>query len=157
MKVARRDFVVVSCGKYLWALDGTSKEWEALHSVEFYDVKKIDWKMSIPMITKRYSHSAVAFRNKIYVLGGKNKTSLDSAETFDTLTKQWTSIKSMNVPRRLFAAAVSGENIYCFGGLGKNKMLDSAESFNMITGVWKRERNFPQRADCFAAVTLYRS
>ena len=108
------------------------------------------------MIERRCSHSAVAHLNKIYLIGGRNETSkLNSAEVFDTVTQQFSSMKSMEVPRSWFAATISSEKIYCFGGKNYRGYLDSVESFNLITEEWKKEKNLPEKKSCLAAVTVY--
>merc|ERR1739838_1061913 len=125
MNVARKWFVVVSCNEKLWVFGGENDEGEYLNSTEFYDEKKDKWTMSTPMNEKRCRHSAVAFRDKIYILGGWNKTSvLNTAEVFDTVTQQFTFISPMSTPRHLFAAAITGEKLFCFGGYNLGKHLD---------------------------------
>merc|ERR1739838_294614 len=171
MNVSRGRFVVVSCNEKLWVFGGWNDEGEHFNSTEFYDEKKDKWTMSTPMNEKRREHSAVAFLDKIYILGGRNGTSytLNTAEVFDTVTQQFTFISPMSTPRRTFAASITGEKIFCFGGYkGKflfsveifyylyngNVGLDSVESFNVITGEWKSEKNLSQRNQGLAAVTI---
>merc|ERR1739838_1260373 len=117
MNVARESFVVVSCGEKIWSFGGLSDKGEHLNSNEFYDEKKDKWTMSSPMNEKRSEHSAVAFRDKIYILGGSNGTSvLNTAEVFDTVTQQFTFVSPMPTPRGTFAAVITGVKINCFGG-----------------------------------------
>ena len=146
MNVGRVDFVVVSCGNYVWAFGGRNVEKEVLNSSEFYDEIKNKWTITIPMIEGRCSHSAVDHLNIIYFIGGRNETSkLQSAEVFDTITQQFSLMKSMEVPRSLFAATISGEKIYCFGGRNDRGFLDSVKSFNFITEEWKTEKTFSEK------------
>ena len=150
MNAPRSHFVAVSSGDFIWAFGGLHD-----NSTEFYDEKKDVWTMTTPMIEERHSHSAVAFRHNIYVLGGWNGFYLNTAEIFDTLTHQFSSMQSMEIPRMDFAATVNGNYIYCLGGFYPNGYADSVESFNMITGEWKNEENLPQRKQNLAAVTVY--
>ena len=79
------------------------------------------------MVAKRYSHSAVAFRDNIFIIGGvdNNGQYLSSGEVLDNTTMKVSSIKWMNNPRQLFAIAISGKFIFCFGGYNlKYKFLD---------------------------------
>ena len=110
--------------------------------------------VSTPMLEKRCYHSAVAFREKIYVLGGRNLEvgRLRTAEVFDTKTKQFSSIKPMQAPRSWFAAAIADHKIYCFGGLGS---LDQVESFNLYSEEWKEEETENEFFVSVSAVTLY--
>ena len=155
MNDQRRSFAVVSCGEYIWAFGGRDPKDEALDSIEFYDERNDLWTLSFPMFSERFDHSAVAFRNNVYLLGGKNgQTSLNSIEVFDTVAEQITCIRPLKFPRSYFGAAISGEKIYCFGGF-TNGYLDSVESFNMITWERKKEKKLPQKVTCLAAATAY--
>ena len=157
MNVARDMFEVVSCGEMIWAFGGENDKGEYLNSTEFYDEKEDKWTVSSLMNEKRSQHSAVAFRDNIYILGGMNKTSyLNTAEVFDTEMQQFTIVSSMLTPRRMFAAAITGEEIYCFGGYN-GQVVDLVESFNMINGEWKPEKNLSQKNSGLAAVTIYES
>ena len=123
-----------------------------LNSVEYYDDVADKWTLSTPMIAKRYEHSAVAFREKIYVLGGINSEDgyLRTAEVFDTELEQFSAIKSMNVPRLVFAAAISEHKLYCFGGPD----CKSVESLDLYNGEWKNEEDIAQYGPT-TAVAVY--
>ena len=109
--------------------------------------------MTAQMIEKRCSHSAVVHLNKIYLIGGKNETSiLNSAEVFDIDTQQFSLMKSMEVPRCSFAATIIGEKIYCFDG---DRFRSYVEWFNLITEEWKTEKKISKLPFCFGAVNMY--
>ena len=69
MNEARLDFQVVSCGKYVWAIGGQNKR-GVLNTTEYYDDIIDKWTKSTPMIQKRLRHSAVTFRENVYLIGG---------------------------------------------------------------------------------------
>ena len=60
----------------------------------------------------------------------------------------------MEFPRAYFAATISGENIYCFGGWDRG-LLYSVESLNVISRERKRERSLPDKIDDLNTVTTY--
>ena len=60
---------VVSCGKFIWELGGWG-EGEILNSTKYYFDVTDKWTKSIPMLDKIAGHSAVAFRDHIYIIGG---------------------------------------------------------------------------------------
>ena len=96
MNVKRKNFLVVSCRNYIWAFGGRNAEGEVLNSSEFYDENKEKWTMTTLVIKRRFSHSAVANLNNIYLIGGKNETlTLNSAEVFNIVTQQFSLMKSM--------------------------------------------------------------
>ena len=153
MKEAREEFQIVSCGKFIWAIGGDSLD-GILRSTEYYDEVIDKWTLSTPMLEKRCDHSAVAFRDKIYVLGGYNWEvgRLRTAEVLDTKTKQFSFIKPMKTRRCRFAAAISDHKLYCFGGIGRFHQL---ESFNLYSEKWKKENTVDNFTVDISAVTLY--
>ena len=64
-------------------------------------------------------------------------------------------MKSMEIPRDFFAATISGDKIYCFGGRNDSGYLDSMESFNLITEERKAVKKLPVKEAGFTAVTVY--
>ena len=140
MNEARRNFQAVSCGNLIWAIGGrapfSSVKGKVLNSTEFYNDVTDKWTISTPMIESRHGHSAVAFREDIYVLGGGNNhvSRIRSAEKLDTTSEQWTAINSMKVPRNWFGAAISEHKLYCFGGNYGNKT--TVEYFDLYKEVW---------------------
>ena len=126
-----------------------------LDSSEFYDENKDMWTMSTPMIQRRSRHSAVAFRSNIYLSGcTEDQVKIITAVIFDTVTQQFTRIRSMRFSCCCFGATISYEKIYCFGGY-KNDIRDAVDSFNMVTREWKRETTLSQKLFGIAAVTAY--
>ena len=155
MNEARAGFQAVSCRKFIWAIGGWVRcglRLNGLNSVEYYDDVADKWTLSTPMISKRYGHSAVAFREKIYVLGGINSEDgyLRTAEVFDTELEQFSVIKSMSVPRSVFSAAISEHKLYCFG----SRDCKSVESSDLYTGEWKNEENMAHNRST-TAVAVY--
>ena len=163
MDVARRDFQLVSCEDFIWALGGRgynalSERYEVLNSTEFYDDIINRWIPSASMIEKRCGYGAIAFRKHILIIGGEgsNGESLASAEVLDTVFMQFSAIKSMSIPRQLFAVTIVGKFVYCFGGQNDDQedALSSIESYNLITNEWKTENNLPRKRSSFRAVTV---
>ena len=150
---ARKEFQIVSCGKFMWVIGGQC--WNGiLQSTEYYDEVIDKWTLSTPMLEKRKDHCAVAFREKIYVLGGFNREigRLRTAEVLDTKAKQFSHIKPLQAPRCWFAAAISDHKLYCFGGL---EGFDQLESFNLYSEEWESETTVDNFTGSISAVTLY--
>ena len=68
MNAERRCFPLVSCGKFLWAIGGGNNVHVALNTTEYFNNITNKWTNSSPMQQKRLSHSAVAFRETIFVI-----------------------------------------------------------------------------------------
>ena len=138
MNEARTDFQVVSLGKYIWAIGGEGQGGSVLNITEYYDDVTDKWTNSNPMIEKRHGHSAVAFREEIFVIGGEDGFGrLSSAEKLNTTTEQWTAISSMKVVRAFFGAAINENKLYCFGD---NVSIEAkVEYFDLYRGTWMEE------------------
>ena len=159
MNEARQVFRVVSCGSHIWAIGGKSCE-GVLASIEKYDLKMDTWEISTSLIEERWGHVAVACRDKIFVIGGDKddrETALNSAEVLDTATEQVSTIRPMKAARFRFAAAISGTNIFCFGGENDedDDAFDTVESYSFLTGDWKDEAPLPKRYRELHALTIY--
>jgi N-acetylneuraminic acid mutarotase len=101
------------------------------------------------MPTARHHLSSAVVDDKIYVIGGRDKTS-DLANTFNVNemynTKQdtWTVLEPMPSKRAGLAAvaAVDG-NIYVFGGEKRGGVFDNNEKYDTKTNKWTSEPPMP--------------
>jgi len=66
----------------------------------------------------RYRHAAVNFKNKLYLLGGRdiNDTVVKEVDVFDPVSNMWTSTTSWHNATSDLGAFVEGEYIYLAGG-----------------------------------------
>ena len=153
------NFQIVSCGKFIWAVGGWNNKSKHLNATEYYDDVIDKWTSSTQMLEKREGHSAVAFRNNIYIIGGYNldhKEGLRTAEVLDTKTTQFTALKPMTMLRYCFAAAISEHKLYCFGSQGPNEeWIMSMESFNLYSEEWENEEITHQLEEVSSAMTVY--
>ena len=158
MSEERVNFQIVSFGKFFWAIGGWNEN-ETLNSTEYYDDVTDHWTKSTPMLEKRAKHSAVAFREQIFIIGGVNAVhvgGLRTAEVLDTKTKQFTALKPMLKPRYFVPTAINEHKLYCFGGEGPDEeSIKSIESFNLYSGEWEKEENMNEFDHGYSAVTVY--
>ena len=154
MNEARLEFQMVSCGKYIWVLGGKTLFGSVLNTTEYYDDVNDKWTMFNPMIEERYGHSAVAFREDVYVVGGHDGVKfLRSSEKLDTTNRQWTAISSMKIPRGFFGAAINEHKLYCFGGnLGRETKV---EYLNLYSGDWIEEGVISIESYFTSAITVF--
>jgi N-acetylneuraminic acid mutarotase len=98
------------------------EEW--LKSVAVYDIAAEAWSvLPAEMMVNRRRHAAAVHGSKIYVLGGGREgegyTPLRSVEVYDIAAGEWSMMSGeMQVARKMFAAAVHGDNMYAVGGHG---------------------------------------
>ncbi|XP_056633895.1 uncharacterized protein LOC130443346 [Diorhabda sublineata] len=122
---ARKNFGLVSCNQYLYAIGGQGNHYRALDSVERFDLEKNIWENVCSMKTARTGFGYTRYGHCIWVAGGltdKNSTIdiLDSIESYDYKSDQWTEIKySLRVPRCFFSLCVLSEKLYIIGGASK--------------------------------------
>ena len=72
---------------------------------------------------------------------------------FNTMTGQWSTLSSMNVPRAWPSAAVFENKIFLLGGFDGMSRLRSVEFYDPETDTWTFVSNMNvNRAGCAAAV-----
>uniref|UniRef100_UPI00358FAF81 kelch repeat and BTB domain-containing protein 8 isoform X2 n=1 Tax=Myxine glutinosa TaxID=7769 RepID=UPI00358FAF81 len=121
---ARISSQLVHCAGSLYALGGHVYEGDgrnALKSVEQYDGGEGSWQAVAPMPLPLEFHSAVAYKNKIYVLEGE--VFLSYSPTGDT----WSFLPPMSAPRFQSEMAVLGDWLYVVGGV----MMDGQRVLNV--------------------------
>ncbi len=70
LQVARGGFAAVVAKNYIFVLGGRNPADEVLASIEYFDLEKNTWNLSIDMKTPRELFSTVTFQDTIYVFGG---------------------------------------------------------------------------------------
>jgi N-acetylneuraminic acid mutarotase len=96
---------------------------------------------------KRTSHSAVIYKDKMYVFGGfSGDEYLNDLHEFDLEKETWTEITHLckgdiPAPRSRFCAAVHGDCMYILGGWNKVGYFSDFYMFNFVTRVWTNITN----------------
>ena len=120
----------------IYAIGGIDEEHEETNSIECYDSKDNSWTLLPHMTNARRSSTAVAYGNKIYVVGGFDATDdpqqiLNSVEVFDIETQEWAFGPSMSTPRSGVKAVVYRQKIFVMGGFDGEQRLRSVECLDM--------------------------
>uniref|UniRef100_A0A8C5MWP9 Kelch like family member 38 n=1 Tax=Leptobrachium leishanense TaxID=445787 RepID=A0A8C5MWP9_9ANUR len=76
------------------------------------------WRIGEPMLSPRYSHRSIAYKNYIFSIGGigEKQQILNSVERFDSITNAWEAKANMPVAVLHPAVAAKEQRIYLFGG-----------------------------------------
>jgi len=97
--------------------------------------------------TKRTSHAAVSYKDKMYIFGGfSGEEYLNDLHEFDFETETWMDITfqckgDIPAPRSRFCAAVHGDCMYILGGWNKIGYFSDFFMFNFVTQTWTNITN----------------
>ncbi|XP_066526614.1 kelch repeat and BTB domain-containing protein 8 [Hoplias malabaricus] len=132
--------LVHCCGK-LYALGGRVYEGDgrnALKSVECYDARDNCWTAVSPMPVAMEFHSAIEYKDRIYVLQG------EYFFCFDPRKDYWGHMAPMSVPRSQGLAALHRNNIYYIAGICRNHQRTfTVEVYDIEQNSWSRCRDLP--------------
>ena len=106
------------------------------------------------MRTKRSGCAAVSAYNKIYVLGGRNCSSLSSVEVYDITKKKWILRSTMKIKRSGGAATFVGGRIYVVGGFHDITDHSSCEVFHISSNTWSYFPDMQERRSGCQAVRI---
>jgi N-acetylneuraminic acid mutarotase len=166
MSIARSHCAAAALGPHVYTFGGGGPGFQALNTVECYDPAKEAWSSRAPMPTARSGIVAVAFQDRIYVMGGGFKRPdgtfqfLTAVEIYDPQTDSWT--KGPDLLRRhdAPAATVLGGRIYLMGGHSpdarEGPLTDPAfafsEVFDVVNGRWMELSPMPTPRFSLAAI-----
>ncbi|KAJ8967801.1 hypothetical protein NQ317_013589 [Molorchus minor] len=89
----RKNFGLVACNNCLYAIGGQGKHYDALNSVERYNIEERRWEEIAPMKYSRTGAACAKYRSHIWVAGGlsgksKKRILVDSIESCNYKTDQ---------------------------------------------------------------------
>ena len=131
---------VVELGGKVYCIGGFSNR------VDYFDHSTNQWTTVKPMNKVRLHACAVAYDNKIIVLGGSEWENFagplvnhQSIEVYDTESDEWTFGPRMTQPRELHKAIVLKNKIYAMGGYNGNTYVKSVETLDLLnpTAIWE--------------------
>jgi N-acetylneuraminic acid mutarotase len=160
-----QNLALVSCGDYLYQIGGTGLLDEANPSgsirstsaVNRYDPRTNTWTVMPPLPAPRSAHDAIAFEDKIYVVGGWDHTDdhandwHDSAlmlDTADGVDATWKSLPIPSFRRRGLAVAAWQNHIWAIGGKDDDGVIHrTVYYYDPQRGYWSEGPELPARAD----------
>lgn len=145
MPMARNHFGTAVLGTKIYAVGGQfghdgcleGKNVPLLHA---YDTETDTWTRlaDMPDVNSHFEPGIFTYNDKIYVIGGQDKTSEETWE-YDIATDSWTVRKDLRIPLRLIAAGarVYGDDLYVMLGgfkmVGNPRATVRAKSFDPLT------------------------
>ena len=148
---------VVELGGKVYCIGGSS------NIVEYFDPNTNQWTKVKPMIKERWHACAIAYDNKIFVLGGLGWDDLGdtivshhSIEIYDPELDEWTLGPRMTQPRQYHKAVVLNDRIYAIGGRNGNAFVKSVENLDLLNpnAIWKPTSEMLTQKYFFGATVL---
>lgn len=113
-----------------------------MNSAEFFDPETESWTILPNMISRRSGVSCVAYRDKIYAVGGFNGLSrIATAECFNPETDEWSSIREMYHPRSNFGLEVIDNFIIAAAGFNGIETISQIECYDLDADEWLEGTN----------------
>jgi N-acetylneuraminic acid mutarotase len=158
MPTARSNLAVAALDNKIYALGGNSGE----ERVEVFDPIQGGWRAaaSLPSPRTHLNGSAVAYKGKIYVLGGAEEWYVisDKNEVYDPGTDTWDILIPMPTPRQSVAAAAVAGKIFAIGGHGDYApfmlQLPLVEAYDPVSKTWERKADLPEPGFPVGAVVI---
>ncbi|ELT98333.1 hypothetical protein CAPTEDRAFT_192304 [Capitella teleta] len=117
-----------------------------------YDACDAQWNTLPPMSHARASHSSIHHNHHLYIVGGQDgQDSLNSVETLDMNTLQWSHLPPLPVGIQLCYLAIVSNSLFVLGGCNRGWSADVHE-FNITQQTWRSRSPMPERGDGGAAV-----
>ncbi|XP_018116976.1 kelch repeat and BTB domain-containing protein 8 isoform X1 [Xenopus laevis] len=147
--------LVHCCGK-LYAIGGRVYEGDGrnpLKSVECYDTRDNCWTAVSLMPVAMEFHSAVEYKDKIYILQG------DVFLCYDPPRDYWCYLTPMTAPRVQGMAAVYKDSIYYVAGSRANHRVLTVEAYDVEQNRWTRKKDLPceQSSNPYIKLVVFKS
>ena len=150
----RENFGMCEFGdRYLLICGGSTHNGEfQTKSCDIYDTFTNKWERTSDLLVKRSNFSLVYFNGSILALGGSSGQFeiLDTIESFNITTKEWSLWPTRLLQRRVCHVAVSYEDrFYVFGGRINHKITGSIEMYSLETNQFTYVTPMPFRMSSF--------
>eukprot|EP00102_Acyrthosiphon_pisum_P020373 XP_016657583.1 PREDICTED: kelch-like protein 3 [Acyrthosiphon pisum] len=111
--------------------------YNALNSLEVFDVSNQKWRIEFGMAIERHDFDVGVLNNLLYAVGGGDgEFCLKSVEYYDPVLDTWTPVAEMSTNRQGVGVGVLDGLMYAIGGYGSKKYLKSVEVYRPIDGIW---------------------
>ena len=153
MNVKRYYFTLTYFQQKVWAIGGCDKKFrsKSFDTIETYNFVEDKWSIiDIRLLKKRKGHSAVAYNDKLFVIGGHNENegTLSSVEVYSSVTNQFSFVSAMKIPRSLFGCCLLDSKIYATGGITsiidkRTAHTDEVEIYDIKYDIWIKGPKLP--------------
>ncbi|XP_017490316.1 PREDICTED: kelch-like protein diablo [Rhagoletis zephyria] len=131
------------------AVQNFGEDWLGVKDILRFNQAKEIWEKVTRLEIKRYGFDTAFIENCFVFIGGRsiNGPSKDVV-SYNLLTKEWTTLSSMQEHRSSVCVVVLNKYIYAISGKNKRgDALTSVERFDWSTGRWQYVANMPRFAE----------
>jgi N-acetylneuraminic acid mutarotase len=141
----RTEVAAARIGHHVYVLGGFVPPDRTSAAVERYDLAADRWTRVRGLPFGLNHASAVAYRGRLYVVGGYRAAHGLTQESaallrYDPGTNRWTRLRNMPTARAAMAVGVVGGRLYAAGGAAGGRALRTLESYDFATNRWSRRR-----------------
>lgn len=135
-----------------WVIGGDNSPEANGRQVFSYDVGADRWRPETPLPAVRMNLAAVAFRGRIYAIGGLDPVHpTKSVFVYDPATRRWAAGTPMPVALHAHSASVYRGEIWVFGGRDRSLARQRGVwIYNPDRGDWRRGPSLPEAMDTLA-------
>jgi hypothetical protein len=139
----RTEVAAARIGHQAYVVGGFVAPTRTSAAVERYDLRRDRWTRVRGLPFGLNHAGAVAYRGRLYVVGGYRATTgigQDSAALlrYEPRTNRWTRLRDMPTARGALAVGVVGGRLYAAGGAAGGQPLATLEIYDFATGRWRR-------------------
>lgn len=147
---SNNSYAATACalGRRAYVFGGLDSELFSRKSLHVYDAPSDKWllRAPFPVLVNIHSASAIAYRGKIYVIGGARDGGTSGTITvYDPATDTYdSSRKPMPTPRRFFSLSEANGVLYAIGGGGPlGRDLTTNEAYDVANDTWTTKAPMP--------------
>jgi N-acetylneuraminic acid mutarotase len=132
-----------------WVIGGDNSKEVDGRQVYSYDLAADSWRSEARLPATRMNHAAVAFRGKLYALGGLDPVNpTRTVFVYEPATRRWTEGTPMPVALHAHSASVYRGEIWVFGGRDRSLARQTGVwIYNVEKREWRRGPSLPEPMD----------
>jgi N-acetylneuraminic acid mutarotase len=160
-KLARTEVAAARVGRYVYVVGGFVRAGFTTAATERYDIERDRWTRVANMPVPLNHAAAVAYKGRVYVLGGySSRTGLDDEVatfySYNPRRDRWRRLPSMPTARGALAVGVIGNRLYAAGGASQGRVHTELEIYDFKRRRWSAGPAMPTGRDHLAGATAGR-
>lgn len=135
-----RDATLVNINNKLYLFGGIDREGNILDTLHCFDPKTSEWTQLASCISTLCEHAAVAYKNSMYVFGGRNDSNYyHSLYRYDPVSDTWIQLTAGASDRSYFAMVMYDDKFYIYGGSDGSTVYSDVWEYDITTDTWTQK------------------